>query len=102
MGYGGAGVTAAISAQQVGASFLVLEKDTEARGGNTGCTGGLAIGKDVESGFNYFKSLCRGVTSDEVLHAHVEAFHKFPDFARSIGIEPDYKKYNFVYACAAD
>ncbi len=97
VGYGGAGVTAAISAQQAGASFLVLEKDTEARGGNTGCTGGWTIGKDVESGFNYFKSLCRGVTPDEVLRAHVEAFHKFPDFARSIGIEPDYKKYNFVY-----
>jgi succinate dehydrogenase/fumarate reductase flavoprotein subunit len=97
VGYGGGGMTASIRAQQAGANFLVLEKDEIARGGNSGCTGGFTIGKDAESGFGYFKSLCRGVTPDDVLMAHCEGFQKFPEFANNLGIEPVYKSFNFVY-----
>jgi succinate dehydrogenase/fumarate reductase flavoprotein subunit len=90
IGYGGAGVSAAIQARTAGASVLVLEKDPVARGGNTGCTGIFCIGENVESGFEYFKSLCWGTTPDDVLRAHVEAMHELPEWIMDLGGRPNY------------
>ena len=51
VGYGGAGVIAAITAKYEGASCIVLEKSAEADGGNTAVSGGhihTAVGVDVD------------------------------------------------------
>ena len=51
VGYGGAGVIAAITAKYEGASVIVLEKSTECDGGNTAVSGGhihTACGVDVD------------------------------------------------------
>jgi succinate dehydrogenase/fumarate reductase flavoprotein subunit len=87
VGYGGAGIGAAIEVVDGGGSVLVLEKDPLPRGGNTGCSGGIcAIGNSVEGGIAYLTSECWGTVSDpELIRAHVEAVHELPGWIEGMG-----------------
>ncbi|MCL2339493.1 MAG: FAD-binding protein [Actinomycetia bacterium] len=90
VGFGGAGLTAAVEAKRAGASFLVLEKDPKARGGNTGCTGIHVIGVNQQACLDYFTSLCWGTTPDDVVKSHVAGMYELPDFYTSLGLTPTY------------
>jgi hypothetical protein len=89
VGYGGAGVTAAIAAHDAGAEVLVLEKAPTADGGNTGCAlGSSNIPAPGQDAIDHIKALGWGtVTDDELIGGFVSAINDLPDWLESLGAE---------------
>lgn len=93
IGAGLAGLTAAITAADEGATVLVLEKAyEEAAGGNSRmCHQLVATVNDFDGGWEYYNAM-RGEflsTSDEVLRTYVEGMAQMDDYLVSLGANPD-------------
>jgi succinate dehydrogenase/fumarate reductase flavoprotein subunit len=87
IGYGGAGVSAAIAAHDAGADVLVLEKAPLPDGGNFGCSGGYtALYSPVADFITVMTMACWGtVTDDELIAATCTEITKNPDWVESLG-----------------
>lgn len=93
VGAGIAGMTAAISAMNEGASVLLVDKapEDEAGGNSRVCHQLYGTVNDVEKGMEYYSAM-RGdfmSTSDEVLRVYVEGMAANDDWVISIGADPD-------------
>lgn len=92
-GAGMAGMTAAISAMNEGASVLLIDKapEDEAGGNSRVCHQLYGTINDVEKGMEYYSAM-RGdfmSTSDEVLRVYVEGMAANDEWVISIGADPD-------------
>jgi len=87
IGYGGAGVCAAIAAHDAGSSVLVLEKAPTPDGGNTGVSGGHCwICLPLTDFITYVKMMCWDtVTDDELITATCKAITDLPNWIQSLG-----------------
>src|ERR1700741_2157307 len=87
VGYGGAGATAALTAQRAGASVIVIEKNSEG-GGNTRYSGGsMRTYTDPEKAADYFETLCEGATERAVIDTFVSESTKNPEWVASLGAQ---------------
>ncbi len=89
VGYGGAGVIAAITAKYEGASCIVLEKSAEADGGNTAVSGGhihTAVGVDVDEWLEICRHGAHGATSIETLRPALEYAQDTPAWLAKYGM----------------
>ncbi|MFB3885979.1 MAG: FAD-dependent oxidoreductase [Thermodesulfobacteriota bacterium] len=84
VGYGLAGATAAIAAQDAGAKVVLLEKGGHFGGNSILAGGGVLIAEDPEGAFQYLQALCGGKTGDEVIRAQVRKMTKIEDFLRAL------------------
>ncbi len=93
VGYGFAGVTAAITAHDAGADALVLEKAPEAhKGGNSRVSGNIVFWpSDVEKAKTYFKALA-GPYMDDISEEMVEVWaremHANRAWLENLGLRP--------------
>lgn len=88
VGFGGAGAVAAITAHDMGARVVILEKSSQG-GGNTrlaasSFTGVIPGGVAKE----HVKTLCSGTTEDDTIDAYIEWACKNVDFVRQLGGDP--------------
>lgn len=83
IGYGGAGVWAALTASDEGnAEVLILEKAPTRGGGNSAINlGEFTDISDVEGAFTYIKSFCHGQTPDSVIRAWAEEAVRNTEYA---------------------
>lgn len=91
LGTGFTGLAAAITAHEVGAKVLVLEKaKQEHEGGNSKVSGNMWwTPTNAEEGFDYVKAMAYGNTDDESLKALVAEMVKLNDWLSSkFGVEP--------------
>ncbi|MCC6532987.1 MAG: FAD-dependent oxidoreductase [Burkholderiales bacterium] len=87
VGYGGAGVCAAIVAHDAGAEVLVLEKAPWG-GGNTGCSrGGMNIPSELPGAIEYYRALTQGTVDDDCIRALAEAVFELPRRLEEWGAE---------------
>lgn len=87
VGYGGAGATAAITAADLGAKVLIVEK-TAAGGGNTRLSAGsVRTFGAVERAVEHITFLCGGATDPEVIETLVRESHDNEPWLRSLGGE---------------
>ncbi len=90
VGYGGAGVCAAIVAHDAGAQALILEK-APFGGGNTGCSrGSMRIPSDVSSAVEFYRALTQGTVDEESIRALAEAMVEPPRRLEEWGAELEY------------
>ena len=91
VGFGGAGAAAAITAQDLGARVLMLEKAPEGEeGGNTRIAGqGYLQVYDVDKAITYLNALCgRYVVPQRMVRAWAEEVRRNNDWVASIGGDP--------------
>ncbi len=87
VGYGGAGATAAITAADLGAKVLIVEK-AGSGGGNTKLSAGsVRTFGAVERAVEHISFLCGGATDPEVIETLVRESHGNEPWLRSIGGE---------------
>ena len=72
LGYGYAGASSAIYANDAGARVLILEKMAHFGGYSILAGGGLIFGTDGPGLLRYFRELCSGRTPDDVIEAQVD------------------------------
>lgn len=88
VGYGGAGAVAAMTAHDLGAHVIILEK-SEQGGGNTR----LAIASFTgvipgEAAKEHLEALCSGTVDPDIIDAYIEWASKNVDFVRQLGGDP--------------
>ena len=91
VGFGGAGAAAAITAQNSGATVLILEKAPKGEeGGNTRVAGqGYLNASPKEEAIDYFNALCGPFTVDQdVVRAWADEIGLNNDWLASIGGDP--------------
>lgn len=91
IGFGGAGAAAAITAQDAGATVLLLEKAPKGQeGGNTRVAGqGYLNATPSNEAIDYFNALCGPYTvSQEVVRAWADEIGQNNDWLKSIGGDP--------------
>lgn len=87
VGFGGAGAAAAITAHDLGASVVVLEK-AEDGGGSTGVSGGnIRLIKDAEGAVEHFSALVGDGTPRESVAAYVDGLRDLLDWLAECGAE---------------
>src|SRR5688500_1006517 len=87
IGYGGAGATAAIIANEEGAKVLVLEKNPDG-GGNTRYSGGsIRTYLDIDKAVDFIETICEQTTEREVIAAFVNQSSRNSDWVASMGGE---------------
>ena len=87
VGYGGAGATAAITAADLGAKVLIVEK-AAAGGGNTRLSAGsVRTFGAVERAVEHITFLCGGATDPDVIETLVRESHQNEPWLRSLGGE---------------
>lgn len=87
VGYGGAGATAAITAHDLGADVLILEKAAEG-GGNTRVSAGNFCdpGNTPPAKYaDYLETICHGTTERVVIDAFVEGAYRIRDWIEEMG-----------------
>ena len=72
VGYGLAGAVAAITAHDLGAEVVILEKMKQFGGCSILAGGGILAVADPDGAFEYFHRLCGGRTNPEVIRAQVD------------------------------
>ncbi len=87
VGYGGAGVAAAIEARDAGASVLVLEKAPTPDGGNSGVSGGISqIPTPLDDFVKYVKLMAWGTVNDDALiEITCREITELPNWVESLG-----------------
>ncbi|MBI4331046.1 MAG: FAD-binding protein [Chloroflexi bacterium] len=88
VGYGGAGAVAAITAHDLGARVLILEK-TSAGGGNTKLSGGTFLTPTGMGGVPYIEKISYGTMERDIAAAFLETALKNESYMRSLGGEPE-------------
>jgi succinate dehydrogenase/fumarate reductase flavoprotein subunit len=83
-GFGPAGASAALAAQQAGATALIAEK-TGAGGGNCRHSGGFLFAVDGPSAVDHLDALCFGKTDRAVLEAYAEGTASVAEWLTSLG-----------------
>ncbi|HTU30054.1 MAG TPA: FAD-dependent oxidoreductase [Solirubrobacteraceae bacterium] len=83
-GFGPAGASAALAAQQAGATVLVAEK-TRAGGGNCRHSGGFLFAVDGPSAIDHLDALCFGKTDRAVLEAYADGTTSVAEWITSLG-----------------
>jgi len=97
VGYGGAGACAAIAANDVGSSVLVIEK-APFGGGNTGCcAGGMSIPNDLSNAIEYYRALAQGTADEELTKALAIAMVNLPSILKKLGAGLEYKSHKSTY-----
>src|SRR5207248_7859350 len=86
VGYGCAGAAAAITAADVGADVVVVEK-TPAGGGNCRYAGGFLWDVSGPAAVRHVEALCGGLTDREVIEAYVDGLHGVRDWVAELGRE---------------
>jgi succinate dehydrogenase/fumarate reductase flavoprotein subunit len=86
IGYGCAGASAAITATDLGAETMIVEK-TEDPGGNARYAAGFLFRFDGDSGLDYLDALCFGQTPTSVLEAYLEGLVEIPAWIAGLGGE---------------
>ncbi len=88
VGYGGAGAVAAITAHDLGAEVVILEK-SEQGGGNTRLAASSFTGViPGQAAKKHLQALCSGTVEPEVIDAYIDWTSKNVDFVRQLGGEP--------------
>jgi succinate dehydrogenase/fumarate reductase flavoprotein subunit len=88
VGYGGAGVVAAITAHDAGSKVLILEKAPFRGGGNTSISAGMFCSPTNASGAaKYLNAASAGRTPPDVIEAWAEEICKNRDWWDQMGIE---------------
>ena len=80
VGYGLAGAAAAITAHDVGADVVILEKSPYFGGNSILSGGGITYAEDEKESFRYFSHLCGGRTGADVIRAQVKMMASTGDF----------------------
>ena len=91
VGYGGAGAVTAITAHDVGAKVLILEKASKGEeGGNTAVSGNIWVSVEpTEDAFAYIRGLCQDYTiPEEMVRVWAAEMGKNNEWVRSMGGEP--------------
>ena len=87
VGFGAAGATSAISAQDNGADVLILEKMPRS-GGNTIVSGGnMIIPREPKKFAEYLKKVCFRTTESEIIDTFVQELMHNPDWLKKMGGE---------------
>ncbi|MFH1605176.1 MAG: FAD-dependent oxidoreductase [Pseudomonadota bacterium] len=90
VGYGGAGVCAAISAHDAGARTLILEK-APFGGGNTGCSGGgMRIPSNLSDAIEFYRALTQGTVDEASIRALAHAMVALPARLEEWGLKLEY------------
>lgn len=84
VGFGFAGGTAAIEANDIGANVLLVEKNQTPGGISICSAGGVRIAKDRDAAFAYLKATNAGTTPDEPLAALAEGMVTISTFIEDI------------------
>src|SRR5687768_3728382 len=90
IGFGGAGATAAITAADLGARVIVIDKQSEAgHVPSTMSSGGqFTVATDVEAATAFFDRCAQGMIPLEVSRAWVERAHRLPEWVeRTTGLK---------------
>jgi predicted oxidoreductase len=88
VGYGGAGIVAAITAAENGASVLCLEKAPYRGGGSTSISLGEWVSPtNKQDAIDYLTTACKGDTPDDVIEAWAEEVCKNKAFYDRMGVE---------------
>ena len=90
VGTGFAGVVSAITAHDVGAKVLILEKaPKEHEGGNSKVSGNMWwTPTDVNTGVKYITALCYGLTDQESIKALAHGMFENNEWLKKMGVEP--------------
>jgi succinate dehydrogenase/fumarate reductase flavoprotein subunit len=86
IGYGCAGASAAITAADLGAEVLIMEK-TEEAGGNARYAAGFLFRFKATGGLDYLDALCFRWTPREVLQAYLNGLEEIPGWIEYLGGE---------------
>jgi succinate dehydrogenase/fumarate reductase flavoprotein subunit len=90
VGYGGAGATAGITAHDLGASVIIIEK-TPTGGGNTCVSGGSYIAplthEHIPAAVSYINALNFGTTESDIIEAMIEETLKTSEWIGLLGGE---------------
>jgi succinate dehydrogenase/fumarate reductase flavoprotein subunit len=87
VGFGAAGAAAAITAHDLGAEVIVLEK-AGAGGGSTEASGGnIRQIRDVEGAIRHFATLADQGTPLDVVEAQVHGLTKLPEWLKGLGAQ---------------
>ncbi len=87
VGYGGAGAVAAITAVDLGAKVLILEKGAEGGGNTRLSAGSVRTFGDLDRAVEHITFLCGGTTDVDVIEALVRESHRNEAWLRSLGGE---------------
>ncbi len=105
VGYGGAGMIAAVHAYDAGANVLILEKAPVRGGGNSGFNmGQFTCPDDVDAAATYVYKSCNGTTPMDVCQAWGEEAVKNYDDAVEYGLDCELgetarSEYDFIEGC---
>jgi succinate dehydrogenase/fumarate reductase flavoprotein subunit len=88
VGYGGAGAVAAITAHDLGAQVVILEKCDQGGGNTRLATSSFTGVVPGEAAKEHLQALCSGTVESEVIDAYIEWTSKNVDFVRQLGGEP--------------
>jgi succinate dehydrogenase/fumarate reductase flavoprotein subunit len=90
IGTGFAGLSAAITAKDAGATVLILEKMPQKHeGGNSRVSGNMWwTPNNLPEGVKYIESLCAGLTEKECIQALAEEMMKLNSWLESLGVRP--------------
>jgi succinate dehydrogenase/fumarate reductase flavoprotein subunit len=85
VGFGAAGAAAAITANDLGASVVILEK-ADVGGGSTQASGGnIRLIRDVPGAIRHFRTLADQGTPEDMVSAVVQGLTRLPDWLSSLG-----------------
>ncbi len=85
VGYGGAGATAAITAADLGAKVLVVEKESSGGGNTKLSAGSVRTFGDFHRAVAHIAFLCGGTTDTAVIEALVRESHQNEPWLRALG-----------------
>ncbi len=97
IGYGGAGVCAAIAIHDAGVKALVLEKAPVGGGNASTAGGGFAVPGDVGKGIEYYRALTWGKVDEELIRVLAESTHGVPRWMEKLGAKPKLVKHRAQY-----
>jgi succinate dehydrogenase/fumarate reductase flavoprotein subunit len=90
-GFGGAGAFAAITAAEIGADVIVVERSDDGGGSTRDSGGNIRTFTDVELAIEHYAYLSYGSTASDVIRAMVEQAAKLPEWVTEHGGQQTFK-----------